>query len=145
MTKTKVIRLLNELAEKYGGDLVVMELLDKCKRELGWYQNKRLPDSECLYRNVTLQDLIDGTSTENWSPNDLRDTIKKLQKGNLRPEQAWVRPEESEKELAKYIEEHKEECEKREQEARRNLARYLQYAKPYLEMKNSFRKRGIKI
>lgn len=139
MTKTKVIRLLNELAERYGKDYVVSKLIDRCKQKIGWYQGKRLPDDECIFKTVTLGDLIDGTATENWNPNNLRDLIKKLQNGNYTVETIGVRPEESEKELQKYIEEHKEQCDQREKEAENLLRRYWPYAKPYFDMKRRMR------
>lgn len=145
MTKTKVIRLLNELAERYGKDYVVSKLIDRCKQKIGWYQGKRLPDDECIFKTVTLGDLIAGTETENWNPNNLRDLIKKLQNGNYTVETIGVRPEESEKELQKYIEEHKEECDKREKEAANMLKRYWPYAKPYFEMQRQMKRAGIKL
>ena len=132
MTKTKVIRLLNELAEKYGKDYVVSKLIDRCKQKIGWYQGKRLPDDECIFKTVTLGDLIEGTETENWNPNNLRDLIKKLQNGNYTVETIGVRPEESEKELIQYIEDHKAECEQREKEAAKMLREYMRLMKkPY--------------
>lgn len=145
MTKTKVIRLLTELADKYGRDYVVMKLIDACKQKICWYQGKRLPDEEFIWKSVTLGDLLDGTAQDTWNPNDLRDTIKKLQNGNFRVETARVRPEESEKELQKYIEEHKEECDKREKEATNMLRRYWPYAKPYFEMQRQMKRAGIKL
>ena len=145
MTKTKVIRLLNELAERYGKDYVVSKLIDRCKQKIGWYQGKRLPDDECIFKTVTLGDLIDGTETENWNPNNLRDLIKKLQNGNYTVETIGVRPEESEKELQKYIEEHKEQCDQREKETANMLKRYWPYAKPYFEMQRQMKRAGIKL
>lgn len=139
MTKTKVIRLLTELADKYGRDYVVMKLIDACKQKIGWYQGKRLPDEECIWKSVTLGDLLDGTAQDTWNPNDLRGTIKKLQNGNFRVETARVRPEESEKELRKYIEEHKEQCDQREKEAANMLRKYWPYAKPYFDMQRRLR------
>lgn len=139
MTKTKATRLLTEMAEKYGRDFAVMKLIDACKQKIGWYQGKRLPDDECIWKTVTLGDLLDGTSQDTWNPNDLRDTIKKLQNGNFQVETARVRPEESEKELQKYIEEHKEECDQREKEAANMLRQYWPYAKPYFDMKRRMR------
>ncbi len=145
MTKTKATRLLTELADKYGRDYVVMKLIDACKQKIGWYQGKRIPDDECIYKSVTIGDLLDGMGQANWNPNDLRDTIKKLQNGNFKTETARVRPEESEKELQKYIEEHKEECDQREKEAANMLRKYWPYAKPYIDMQKQLKKAGINV
>lgn len=124
MTKTKAIRLLNEIAEKLGYDLPVMLLFDAPKRKIAWYKNEHPEDSELLWKTITIKDIIDGTSAEDWNPSDLRETIKNLQKKNTEPEKMWVRPEESEAELKKFEEENKDLCESREREARELLANY---------------------
>lgn len=141
MTKTKTIRLLQELIERYGEDFVVMKLIDVCKKQIGWYKRLRLPDDECIFQEVTLGDLLKGTESEKWNPNDLRDTIKKLQNGNFKVETAMVRPEESQKELEKYIEEHREECDKRDKELANMLKTYWPYAAPYRDMVRRFKMR----
>lgn len=129
MTKGKVIRKLNELAKKHGEDTPVMLLLDICKHRLLWLQEKTHTLDDVLYKVITIKDLIDGTSTKDWVPSDLRHTIKDLEKGKFSPEKQWVRPEESEKELNEFEEANKELVEKKTKDLEELIKKYYSIAK----------------
>ena len=125
MTKTKAIRLVNELISKYGEDFVVAKYLDEPKRTQAWYEDKRLSDDECIYKQVTLKEILDGTSSPDWNPNDLREMIENLQKGRTAPETEWVYPPESVEALEKFKNENEELVKKKEEKAQQIFKEYM--------------------
>lgn len=129
MTKTKAIRLVNELIAKYGEDFIVAKYLDEPKRTQAWYEGKRLPDDECIYKQVTLKEILDGTSSPDWNPNDLREMIENLQKGRTAPETEWVYPSESMEALEKFMNDNEELVKKKDEEMKKLYETYTKLYK----------------
>lgn len=130
MTKTKAIKKIKEFIDKYGEDFILVKFIDKCKQKIAWYEGKRLPDDECIYSQVTLKDIYEkANNSESWNPNDLRDTLKRLEKGQTKVEKSYISPEESKEELKKYEEEHPEAIKKKEEELNALLSNYKTFYK----------------
>lgn len=61
MTKSKIVRLMNELVEKYG-DVEVGRIYDYWKSRLIDPGDRYIPDEDCIIKSVTLSMMVDVVS-----------------------------------------------------------------------------------
>ena len=95
MTKSKIIRLINELIEKYG-DIEVVRVYDYYKSRLIGDNDRYIPDEECVVGTLTISQI--GSTVENRHQYEVLEEIVKWRRSLIRH---WIEvPESKEKYLS---------------------------------------------